>query len=188
MYVGSCPRVSSHITDELKGKLGITAVINLQVLNDMERNCSAIVGQDKIKKDRNEYDLEIVQTLRTVYDRSDILFMWLPITDFSTTGRELMSPQAALVLKTMLDKGHRVYVHCNAGWFRFLFFFFSNEKNQRFSLGVGRAFGLICAYFHFVLKIPLPVVQYELTAVRSCGYFDWTFLENANRIYKKAFE
>lgn len=143
LYVGSCPRVLSHVTDELKGKLGITAVINLQVLNDMERNCAAIVGKDKIKKDRNEYDLEIVETLRTVYDRSDILFMWLPITDFSTTGRELMSPQAALVLKTMLDKGHRVYVHCNAGSFRFfsssfqtkkLSFFFRRRSCVRFDL------------------------------------------------------
>jgi len=26
-----------------------------------------------------------------------------------------MSPQATLVLKTVLEKGHKVYVHCNAG-------------------------------------------------------------------------
>ena len=115
LYVGSCPRILSHITDELKVKLGITAVINMQVLNDIERNCVAIVGEEKIKKDRNDTDLEVVEALRTAYEQADILFMWLPTTDFSTTGRELMSPQAALVLKTMLEKGHRVYVHCNAG-------------------------------------------------------------------------
>lgn len=168
LYVGTCPRLLSHITDELAKKLGITAVINLQVMADIERNCVAIYGAEKQKKERNEYDLEIVETMKRIYEQSNILFIWMPITDFSSIGREMMSPQAALVLKTMLEKGHRVYVHCNAG--------------------VGRAFGLICAYYHFVLKIPLPIVQYELTAVRSCGYFDWPFLENAAKIYRKAFE
>jgi len=57
-----------------------------------------------------------------------------------------------------------------------------------FCLGAGRAFGTVCAYYHFVLKVPLPKVHYDLAAIRSCGFFDRVFLENAAVIYKKAFE
>jgi hypothetical protein len=64
----------------------------------------------------------------------------------------------------------------------------SNKIEFYFILGVGRAFGLICAYHHFVLKVPLPKVHYDLAPMRSCGFFDRVFLENAEKIYKKAFE
>ncbi len=63
------------------------------------------------------------------------------------------------------------------------------RKNVLLScLGAGRAFGIICAYYHFVLKIPLSKIPYDLAPIRSCGYFDRVFLENAAIIYKKAYE
>jgi len=55
-------------------------------------------------------------------------------------------------------------------------------------LGAGRAFGTVCAYHYFVLKMPLPKVQYELAPIRSCGFFDRVALENAAVTYKKAYE
>lgn len=57
-----------------------------------------------------------------------------------------------------------------------------------FILGVGRAFGVVCAYYYFVLNVPLPKVSYELSAIRPAGYFDRAFLENAIETYKAAFE
>jgi len=168
LYVGSCPRLLTHIENELAKKLGITAVVNVQVVKDIERNCKEILGDEHVPEPNNEYDLAAVDILRKAYEQSGILFLWVPITDLSSTGRELMSPQATLVLKTALDKGHKVYVNCN--------------------VGVGRAFGIVCAYYHFVLKVPLPKVHYDLAPIRSCGFFDRVFLENAAIIYKKAYE
>lgn len=115
LYVGSCPRTLAHIENELGKELGVTAVLNLQVKKDIERNCQSILGNRHVPEPNNEYDLASVDILRKAYEQAGILFLWVPITDMSSTGRELMSPQAALVLKTLLEKGHRVYVHCNAG-------------------------------------------------------------------------
>lgn len=115
LYVGSCPRQLSHIANDMQKELGITAVLNLQVTKDIERHSWEIIGPDTIIADRKDNDLDAVDSLRRTYEERNMLFIWIPITDFSSTGRELMSPQAALVLKTMLDKGHRIYVHCNAG-------------------------------------------------------------------------
>ena len=115
LYVGSCPRTLVHIENELGKELGVTAVLNLQVVKDIERNCKSILGNRHVPEPNNEYDLASVDILRKAYEQAGILFLWVPITDLSSTGRELMSPQSALVLKTLLEKGHRVYVHCNAG-------------------------------------------------------------------------
>jgi len=123
LYVGSCPRTLAHIENELGKELSITAILNLQVIKDIERNCKDILGDKHVPDSNNEYDLASVDKLRKAYEQAGILFLWVPITDFSSTGRELMSPQATLVLKTLLDKGHRVYVHCNAGM--------SNEKMSK---------------------------------------------------------
>lgn len=115
LYVGSCPRTLEHINNVLAKELNVTAVLNLQVKKDIERNCQAILGDDHVPEPNNEFDLASVDILRKAYEQAGVLFLWVPITDMSSTGRELMSPQAALVLKTLIDKGHRVYVHCNAG-------------------------------------------------------------------------
>ncbi|CAF1617530.1 unnamed protein product [Adineta ricciae] len=167
LLVGSCPRTLEHINSVLGQELGVTAVLNLQVIKDIEKNCKKILGDDHVPEPNNEYDLASVDILRKAYEQAGILFLWVPITDLSSTGRELMSPQSTLVLKTLLAKGHKVYVHCNAG--------------------VGRAFGTVCAYYHFVLNMPLAKVHYELAPVRSCGFFDRVFLENAAKIYRKAY-
>ncbi|CAF4632956.1 unnamed protein product [Rotaria sp. Silwood1] len=189
LYVGSCPRLLTHIENELGRSLGITAVLNLQVVKDIERNCQGILGDNHVPEPNNEFDLASVDILRKAYEQAGLLFLWVPITDLSSTGRELMSPQATLVLKTILDKGHKVYVHCNAGMLNNELKIFDLYSSKFFLiLGVGRAFGIVCAYYHFVLKIPLPKVHYDLAPPRSCGFFDRVFLENAAIIYKKAYE
>jgi protein-tyrosine phosphatase len=86
-------------------------------VKDIERNCRGIIGDNDKPQPNNEFDLSSVDILRKAYEKAGIIFLWMPITDFSTTGRELMSPQAALVLKRVLEKGHQVYVHCNAGMY-----------------------------------------------------------------------
>lgn len=64
----------------------------------------------------------------------------------------------------------------------------TNDVNDEDFLGVGRAFGTICAYYHFVKKVPLAKVHYDLAPIRSCGFFDRVFLENAAVIYKRAYD
>jgi len=115
IIVGSCPRILDHIEKELKQELNVTAVLNLQVKKDIERNCKSILGDKHVPEPNNEFDLASVDILRKAYEQAGILFLWVPIIDMSSTGRELMLPQSALVLRSLLDKGHRVYVHCNAG-------------------------------------------------------------------------
>jgi atypical dual specificity phosphatase len=120
LSVGSCPRLPSHISHDFVNELRITAVINLQAMSDIEQNCREIIGNETVQNDQDQVDLDSMRKLRDVYEKANILFIWIPVADFSSTGRELMLAQATLILKTMLDKGHRVYVHCNAG--RFLLF------------------------------------------------------------------
>ena len=115
LYVGSCPRSSEHISTDLGERLGITAVINLQELIDMEEHCQDIIKSDTTQQSKGPTDLNTILAVRSAYEKANILLIWMPIRDYSSVGRELMSPQATVVLKALLDKGHRVYVHCNAG-------------------------------------------------------------------------
>ncbi|CAF1614878.1 unnamed protein product, partial [Didymodactylos carnosus] len=123
LYVGSCPRLIEHI-EYMKNQLNITAVVNLQVISDIENNCKQIIAHRQpqplgtlktvVIQDK-AYDVSSVHELKLVYDQHQIIFTWLPTVDMSTIGRLLTFPQAVLVLKNLLVNKHRVYVHCNAG-------------------------------------------------------------------------
>lgn len=63
-----------------------------------------------------------------------------------------MLPQAVILLYGLLENGHTVYVHCNAG--------------------VGRSTAAVCGHLMYVLGWGLRKVQYYLTARRAAVYID----------------
>lgn len=70
----------------------------------------------------------------------------------SPAGRVRMLPQAVYLLYGLLENGHSVYVHCNAG--------------------VGRSTAAVCGLLMYVLGWSLRKVQYYLTASRAAVYID----------------
>ena len=81
----------------------------------MEVHCQDIITSGTTQPSKDQTDLDTILSVRSAYEQANIVLIWMPIRDFSSVGRELTSPQATVVLKALLDKGHRVYVHCNAG-------------------------------------------------------------------------
>lgn len=67
-------------------------------------------------------------------------------------GRIRMLPQAVYLLYGLLENGHSVYVHCNAG--------------------VGRSTAAVCGLLMYVFGWNLRKVQYYLTARRAAVYID----------------
>lgn len=63
-----------------------------------------------------------------------------------------MLPQAVFLLHGLLENGHTVYVHCNAG--------------------VGRSTAAVCGLLMYVLGWNLRKVQYFVTARRPAVYID----------------
>lgn len=63
-----------------------------------------------------------------------------------------MLPQAVLLLHSLLENGHIVYVHCNAG--------------------VGRSTAAVCGFLMYVLGWSLRKVQYFVTTKRPAVYID----------------
>lgn len=74
-------------------------------------------------------------------------------------GRVRMLPQAVYLLHGLLENGHCVYVHCNAG--------------------VGRSTAAVCGFLMYVLGWSLRKVQYYLTARRAVVYIDEEALARA---------
>ncbi len=70
----------------------------------------------------------------------------------SSAGRIRMLPQAVFLLHGLLENGHTVYVHCNAG--------------------VGRSTAAVCGLLMYVLGWSLRKVQYFVTARRPAVYID----------------
>lgn len=69
-----------------------------------------------------------------------------------TAGRVRMLPQAVYLLYGLLENGHSVYVHCNAG--------------------VGRSTAAVCGLLMYVLGWSLRKVQYYITTRRAAVYID----------------
>lgn len=79
-------------------------------------------------------------------NNGDLLYVSPP------AGRVRMLPQAVYLLYGLLENGHSVYVHCNAG--------------------VGRSTAAMCGLLMYVLGWSLRKVQYYLTARRAVVYID----------------
>lgn len=78
-----------------------------------------------------------------------------------------MLPQAVFLLHGLLENGHTVYVHCNAG--------------------VGRSTAAVCGLLMYVLGWSLRKVQYFVAARRPAVYIDEEALVQAKADFIEKF-
>ena len=96
IFVGSAPRNAVDVK-RLGSQLKVTAVLSLQTDADF----------------RN-YQIDFTQ-LSSAYQMADIQLYRFPITDFDAIDMSKKLVEPVQMLASLLEKGHRVYVHCNAG-------------------------------------------------------------------------
>lgn len=89
------------------------------------------------------------------------------ISVFFFVGRIRMLPQAVFLLHGLLEKGHTVYVHCNAG--------------------VGRSTAAVCGLLIYILGWSLRRVQYFVTSRRPAVYIDEEALVQAQQDFIQKF-
>ncbi|KAI1240832.1 hypothetical protein IHE44_0009276 [Lamprotornis superbus] len=150
IWLGSCPRQLEHVTIKLKHELGVTAVMNFQTESDIVQNSWGC----------NRYPEPMSpEILMKLYKEEGLAYVWLPTADMSTEGRIQMLPQAVCLLHGLLQNGHTVYVHCNAG--------------------VGRSTAAVSGWLKYVMGWSLRKVQYFLAARRPAVYIDEEALNRA---------
>ncbi|CAO2628446.1 Epm2a [Lemmus lemmus] len=158
VWLGSCPRQLEHVTIKLKHELGITAVMNFQTEWDIIQNSSGC----------NRYPEPMTpDTMMKLYKEEGLAYIWMPTPDMSTEGRVQMLPQAVCLLHALLENGHTVYVHCNAG--------------------VGRSTAAVCGWLHYVIGWSLRKVQYFIMAKRPAVYIDEEALAQAQEDFFQKF-
>lgn len=140
LYVGSCPRQLKHI-QHLKQDLKVTAIFNLQTAEDIKNNFP-----DPLASTRTP------EAVSQIYQSADLRYVWMPTEDMSDVGRKLVVAQCALILDGLVQNGHSVYVHCNAG--------------------VGRSVAAVCAYLCFSIGLDLRKVNFLVNAKRPVAYWD----------------
>uniref|UniRef100_A0A2D4GH31 Tyrosine specific protein phosphatases domain-containing protein n=1 Tax=Micrurus corallinus TaxID=54390 RepID=A0A2D4GH31_MICCO len=86
---------------------------------------------------------------------------------FLILGRVQMLPQAVYLLHGLLENGHTVYVHCNAG--------------------VGRSTAAVCGWLKYVLGWNLRKVQYFVASRRAAIYIDEEALVRAEEDFFQKF-
>lgn len=96
VFIGSHPEAVEDL-DYLQTKVGVTAVLNLQTEEDIER-----VGCEWRK-------------LYAHYRRQKIVVRRVPVRDFDAEDLRKMLPDCVQALAELLRNGHTVYVHCTAG-------------------------------------------------------------------------
>ncbi|XP_041043592.1 laforin [Carcharodon carcharias] len=157
IWLGSCPRQIEHVTIKLKHELGVTAVMNFQTEWDVVNNSCGC--NHKAEPMKPEFMMEL-------YKDTGLAYTWMPTPDMSTEGRVKMLPQAVYLLHGLLENGHTVYVHCNAG--------------------VGRSTATVCGYLMYIIGWSLRKVQYFVTSKRPAVYIDEEALICAqNEFYQK---
>ena len=96
VYVGSYPD-SREAIDKLKRHLGVTAVLNLQTDEDMDRlGCNW-------------------PQLQSYYRRAKIKVRRVPVRDFDPEDLRKNLPTCVQVLGELVRENHTVYVHCTSG-------------------------------------------------------------------------
>ncbi|XP_033861496.3 laforin [Acipenser ruthenus] len=159
IWLGSCPRQLEHVTVKLKHELGVTAVMNFQTEWDVVQNSSGCRPR-KSESMRPE-------TMMELYRDNGLVYVWIPTPDMSTEGRIRMLPQAVFLLHGLLENGHTVYVHCNAG--------------------VGRSTAAVCGLLMYVMGWSLRKVQYYVTSRRAAVYIDEDALVHAQEDFYQKF-
>uniref|UniRef100_A0A3Q3XBA7 Uncharacterized protein n=1 Tax=Mola mola TaxID=94237 RepID=A0A3Q3XBA7_MOLML len=159
VWLGSCPRQVEHVTIKMKHELGITAVMNFQTEWDVVNNSRGCR--------RNADEAMAPEVMMDLYKDCGLAYVWLPTPDMSTEGRIRMLPQAVFLLHGLLEKGHTVYVQCNAG--------------------VGRSTAAVCGLLMYVLGWSLRKVQYFVAAKRPAVYIDEEALVQAQADFIQKF-
>lgn len=185
VWLGSCPRRKEHVTVKMKHELGVTAVMNFQTDWDVVNNSRGCR--------QNPADAMTPETMARLYKDCGLVYVWIPTPDMSTEGEEStetqhennpnikylsvllsscagrvrMLPQAVFLLHGLLENGHTVYVHCNAG--------------------VGRSTAAVCGLLMYVLGWSLRKVQYFVTARRPAVYIDEEALVRAQADFIQKF-
>nr|XP_016854256.1 PREDICTED: laforin isoform X5 [Anolis carolinensis] len=158
LWLGSCPRQVEHVTVKLKHELGITAIMNFQTEWDIVQNSWGC----------NRYPEPMSpEVLMKLYKEEGLAYVWMPTPDMSTEGRVQMLPQAVCLLHGLLENGHTVYVHCNAG--------------------VGRSTAAVCGWLKYVLGWNLRKVQYFVASRRAAVYIDEEALVRAEEDFFQKF-
>jgi atypical dual specificity phosphatase len=96
LYVGTCPYSRVDI-GELKDRLGVTAVLNLQTDEDL--------------RERGIH----WRAMTKAYRKSGIEPHRVPLRDFDYNHQKEHLPDAVRALDRLLSANHTVYLHCNAG-------------------------------------------------------------------------
>lgn len=95
LFVGSAPQ--NKVDVERLKQMKITAIVSLQSDADL-------------KSHRIEWP-----KLQSAYQYNDIVVQRFPIADFDEVDLGNRLAQPVKTLNSLLNVGHRVYVHCNAG-------------------------------------------------------------------------
>ncbi len=96
LFVGTCPYGREDIR-ELKERLGVTAVLNLQSDEDL--------------RERNIH----WPAMERFYRKSGIESQRVPLRDFDYDHQQEHLPEAVRALEQLLSANYKVYLHCNAG-------------------------------------------------------------------------
>lgn len=155
LYIGSCPRQLKHI-HHLKQELNVTAIFNLQTTDDIRINFP-----DPHASTRSP------EAVSQLYEAAGMRYLWMPIEDMSDTCRKLSVAQCALLLDALLQNGHSVYVHCNAG--------------------VGRSVAVVSAYLCFSIGLDVRKVNFLVNAKRPVAYWDEKAIKSGLGDYQAKF-
>jgi protein-tyrosine phosphatase len=129
LSIGCCPRTVDEI-EALKER-GVTAVLNLQTDEDLEKH-----GIDWLD-------------LRARYFALGLDVRRAPIRDFDDNSLRDNLPAAVQALTELLDGGHCVFIHCNAG--------------------VNRSPSVVICYLHWVQGWELEKAARHVQACHRCA-------------------
>ncbi|MCR4411459.1 MAG: dual specificity protein phosphatase family protein [Thermoguttaceae bacterium] len=134
LFVGACPRSVDDI-DWLNRKYGVTAVLNLQTEEDFD-----YWGIDW-------------PCLAEGYRRRNMEVRRVPVRDFDRQHLRERLPECVRVLDSLIQAGHRVYVHCSAG--------------------INRSPSSVIAYLHWCRGLSFDEAVEHVLARRACDpYFE----------------
>jgi len=153
LWVGSCPRRIEHVSGALR-QIGVTVVLNLQELADIKKHCPI-----ETTNDENNASLLLEQ----IYQASDIQMVFLPTRDMSPSPKRHSMVPSALILASLINNGHIVYVHCNCG--------------------IGRAIGAVCSYLVCSQKWTPEASNFYINMIRPISYCDVEGLTIAQNCY-----
>ena len=95
IFIGSAPQNDLDVAR--LAKMGITAVVSLQSDHDLTAHR---IDWEELQRD---------------YQNNNIDIQRFPIIDFDEVDLGNRLPEPIRALASLIDAGHKVYVHCNAG-------------------------------------------------------------------------